>query len=103
MDRDYAPQELNEVDGLEQQDTYTEPTEAPSAKPTIMPIEDPAPPSQGMAAHNTRARKTPEKCIPAMKGNKYAVTMTQIEASLKGSKNAMAMAQMPVKLMSPCP
>ena len=35
-----------------------------------------------------------------MRGNKHAVAMTQIVASLKGSKNAMAMAQMPVKLMS---
>ncbi len=36
-----------------------------------------------------------------MKGNKYAVAMTQIAASLKGSKNAVVMAQMSVKLMSP--
>jgi hypothetical protein len=36
-----------------------------------------------------------------MKGNKYAVAMTQIAASLKDSKHAMAMAQMSVKLMSP--
>ena len=54
-----------------------------------------------MAARNTRARKAPEKYIPAMRGNKYAVAMTQIAASLKGSKNAMAMAQMSVKFMSP--
>ncbi len=27
VDSDYAPQELNEVDGLEQQDTYTAPTD----------------------------------------------------------------------------
>jgi hypothetical protein len=36
-----------------------------------------------------------------MKGNKYAVAMTQIAVSLKKSKHAMAMAQMSVKLMSP--
>jgi hypothetical protein len=54
-----------------------------------------------MAARNTRARKPHEKYIPAMKGNKYDVAMTQIAASLKGSKNAMTMAQMSVKLMSP--
>ena len=35
-----------------------------------------------------------------MKGNKYAVAMTQIATSLKGSKHAMSMAQMSVKLMS---
>ena len=77
------------------------PTEEPSAEPTIVPTEDPTPPSQGMAARNTRAMKAPEKYIPAMGGNKFAVAMTQIAASLKGSKNAMAMAQMSVKLMSP--
>jgi hypothetical protein len=54
-----------------------------------------------MAAHNTRARKAPQKYIPAMRGNKYAFAMTQVVASLKGSKNAMAMAQMSAKLMSP--
>jgi hypothetical protein len=36
-----------------------------------------------------------------MKGNKYAVAMTQIVASLKDSKDAMTMTQMSVKLMSP--
>jgi hypothetical protein len=36
-----------------------------------------------------------------MKGNKYAVAMTQIAAALEKSKHAMAMAQMSVKLMSP--
>ncbi len=36
-----------------------------------------------------------------MSGNKYAVALTQIVASLRGSKNALSMAQMSVKLMSP--
>jgi hypothetical protein len=63
--------------------------------------EDPAAPSQGMAACITRGRKPPEKYLPSMKGNKYAVAMTQIAASLKDSKHAMAMAQMSVKIMSP--
>jgi hypothetical protein len=36
-----------------------------------------------------------------MKGNKYAVAMTEIAALLKDSKHAMAMAQMSVKLISP--
>ncbi len=101
VDSNYAPQELNEVDGLEQQDTNAAPTEEPSADPRIVPTEDPAPPSQGMAAHNARARKPPEKYVPTMKGKKYAVAMTQIAALLKDSKHAMAMAQMSVKLMSP--
>ncbi len=54
-----------------------------------------------MAARNARVRKSPEKYIPNMKGNKYAVAMTQIEESLKDSKHAMAIAQMSVKLISP--
>ncbi len=36
-----------------------------------------------------------------MTGNKYAVVLTQIVASLGGSKNAPSMAQMSVKLMLP--
>ncbi len=36
-----------------------------------------------------------------MKGNKYAVALTQIVASLRGSKNALSMTQMSVKLMLP--
>ncbi len=101
VDIDYAPQELSEGDGLKQQETNAAPTEKPSAEPTIVPTEDPAPPSLGMAACNARARKPCEKYVPTMKGNKYAVVMTQIAALLKDSKHAMAMAQMSVKLMSP--
>jgi hypothetical protein len=54
-----------------------------------------------MAARNARVRKPPEKYVPNMKGNKYAVAMTQIAESLKDIKHAMAMAQMSVKLISP--
>jgi hypothetical protein len=61
VDINYAPQELNEVDGLEQQETKAAPTEEPSFEPTIVPTEDPAPPSLGMAARKARARKPPEK------------------------------------------
>ncbi len=93
MDSDH--QELAFNDGLGQQD---EETQAPPAMPVP---EDPAPPRQGMAARNDRARKPPEKLVPSMKGNKYAVAMTQIAALLEKSKHAMAMAQMSVKLMSP--
>jgi hypothetical protein len=57
--------------------------------------------SQGMAARNARVRKPPEKYVLSMKGNKYAVAMTQIVALLEKSKHAMVMAQMSVKLMSP--
>jgi hypothetical protein len=58
VDSDYAPQELNVVDGLKQQDTNPAPTEEPRAEPTIVPTEDPAPPSLGMAARNARAKET---------------------------------------------
>ncbi len=78
------------------------PTEEPSAEsPTEPTVETHAPsPKKGMAAGNARNRKQPEKYVPSMKGNKYAVALTQIAASLKGSKHAMSMAQMSVKFMS---
>jgi hypothetical protein len=87
-------QEFDFIDGLGQQD---EETQAPPAMPVP---EYPAPPCQGMAARNAKVRKPPEKLVLSMKGNKYAVAMTQIGASLEKSKHAMAMAQMSVKLMS---
>jgi hypothetical protein len=93
-----APQETYFDDGLGQQDEAIPPIQVP---PTVPLPEDPALPSQGLAARNARVRKPPKKYIPSMKGNKYAVAMTQIVASLKDSNHAMAMAQMSVKLMSP--
>ncbi len=93
---DNAPQETYFDDGPREQDEGLPPIQIP---PTLS--EDPALPSQGMAACNARVRKPPEKYVPSMKGNKYAIAMTQIAASLKDSKHAMAMAQMSVKLMSP--
>ena len=91
MDSD--PQEINFDDGLGQQDKAIQ-------APPAMPVpEDPAPPAQGMAACNARVRKPPEKYVSSMKGNKYAVAMTQIRASLRTSKHAVAMAQMSLKLM----
>jgi hypothetical protein len=94
---DAAPQETYFDDGLRQQDEVIPPIQIPPTLP-----EDPALPSQGMAARNARVRKPPEKYVPSMKGNKYVlVAMTQIGASLKDSKHAMAMAHMSVKLMSP--
>jgi hypothetical protein len=101
MDSNYAPQESDEVNGLGQQDTNAAPTEEPSAKPSAKPaVEMQAPsPKKGMAACNARNRKQPEKYIPSMSGNMYAVALTQIAASLKGNKHAMSMAQMLVKFM----
>ncbi len=94
VDNDYVPQGLTKVDGLGQQDRNTAPTEEPSAKPPPEPaVETHAPsPKKGMAAQNARNRKQPEKYAPSMKGNKYAVALTQIAASLKGSKHALSMA-----------
>jgi hypothetical protein len=88
-----TPQETYFDGGPGQQDEVLPSIQIP---PTLS--EDPAPPSQGMAAHNARVRTPPKKYIPCMKGNKCAVVMTQIAASLKGSKHALAMAQMSVKL-----
>jgi hypothetical protein len=45
--------------------------------------------------------KKPSAYTPSITGNKYAVALTQIVASLQGSKNALSMAQMSVKLMLP--
>jgi hypothetical protein len=90
-----APQETYFDDGLGQQDEAIPPIQIPPTLP-----EDPALPSQGMAARNARVSKPHEKYVPSMKENKYSVAMTQIAASLKDSKHAMAMAQMSVKLMS---
>jgi hypothetical protein len=52
-----------------------------------------------MAAQNSRARNVPEKYVPSMKGNKYAIALTQITSSLQGSKDALCMVQRLVKLM----
>ncbi len=63
------------------------PTEETGAKLTAVPtVETKASsPEKGMAARNARNRKQPEKYIASMLGNKYAVALTQIAASLKGS------------------
>jgi hypothetical protein len=87
VDRNYVPQESDEVNGLGQQDTNVAPTEEPRAKPTATPAVETQAPSlkKGVAARNARNRKQPEKYIPSMSGNKYAVALTQIAVSLKGS------------------
>jgi hypothetical protein len=87
-------QDLDFNDGLGQQNKETQ-------APPAMPVpKDPALPCQGMAARNARVRKPPEKYVLSVKGNKYAVAMTQIAASLGTIKHAVAMAQMSVKFMS---
>ncbi len=93
------------IDGLEQQD----PTEGASAVPTSEPTTSPkkvkrpvkkaASPKMGMEAQNSWVRKAPEKYVPSMKGNKYAIALTQITLALQGSKDALCMAQRLVKMM----
>jgi hypothetical protein len=83
------------IDDLKQQD----PTEGASAVPTAEPtnstkkVKSPAKkaasPKTGMAAQNSWVRKEPEKYVPSMKGNKYAIGLT----SLQGSKDTLCMAQ----------
>jgi hypothetical protein len=86
------------IDGLEQQDPTEGAATVPSAEPTNgpkkakSPAKKTAPPKTRMAAQNSRARKAPEKYVPSMKGNKYAITLTQITLLLQGSKDALCMA-----------
>ena len=77
------------------------PTEMPSAKPTVEPIAAPRGSSSPAKRRSTRTVKKPSAYTPSMTGNKYAVALTQIVASLQGSKNALSLAQMSVKLMVP--
>jgi hypothetical protein len=93
------------IDGLKQQDPSKGATAVSSAEPTISPkkakssAKKTAPPKTGMAAQNSRARKSPEKYVPSMKGDNYAIILTQITSLLQGSKDALCMAQRSVKLM----
>jgi hypothetical protein len=70
------------IDGLEQEDPTEGATMVPTAEPTNSPkkakspAKKTAPPKTGMAARNSRARKTPKKDVPSMKGNKYAIALT---------------------------
>ena len=83
MDTD-VPVDNNDImiDGLKQQDP-TEGASVPIAEPTTIPkkvkspVKKVASPKTGMAAQNSRARKEPEKYIPSMKGNKYAIALTR--------------------------
>ncbi len=75
----------------------TEPTTSP--KKAKSPAKKIAPPKTRMAARYSRARKAPEKYVPSMKSNKYAIALTQITSLLKGREDALCMAQRSVKLM----
>ncbi len=109
----YVPLERAEPeDGLGHQDSseperlIMPPTEHSTVKPTMkvastsIPIKNAVSLKKGMAARNARVRKQPKKYVPSMKGNKYAVTLTQIKMSFYGSEDALSMAQRSVKLMS---
>ncbi len=93
------------IDGLKQQDHTEGAAAVPTAEPTTSskkaksPAKKIAPPKMGMAARNSSARKAPEKYVPSIKGNKYAITLTQITLLLQGSKDTLCMAQRLVKLM----
>ncbi len=87
----YVPEVHNkiDVDGIGQQESSkrfyihtVEPTTVPEVAQAVLP-------KKGMAVRNIRLRKQPKKYIPSMKGNKYAVALTQIVASLKESKDAI--------------
>ncbi len=93
------------IDGLKQQDPTEGAAAVPAAEPTNSPKKAKSPakktahPKMGMAAQNSRARKILEKYVPGMRGNKYAIALTQITLSLKGSKDSLCMVQRLVKLM----
>jgi hypothetical protein len=105
MDTD-VPVDNNDImiDGLKQQDP-TEGASVPIAEPTTIPkkvkspVKKVASPKTGMASQKSCARKAPKKDVPSMKGNKYAIALTQITMLLQGSKDALCMAQRLVKLM----
>ncbi len=93
------------IDGLKQQDptegaamvSTAEPTTSP--KMVKSPVKKVASPQMGMAAQNSWVRTAPEKYVPSMKGNKYAIALTQTTLLLQGSKDALCMAQRLVKFM----
>ncbi len=76
------------IDGLEQQDPTEGAIAMPTSEPTTStkmaksPAKKTAPPKTGMAAQNSCARKAPEKYVPRMKGNKYAIALTTQITSL---------------------
>ncbi len=93
------------IDGLKQQDPTDIAAAVLVAEPTTSPkkiksaVKKVASPKAGMAAQNSRVRKSPEKYAPIMRGNKDAITLTQITLLLQGSEDALCMAQRLVKLV----
>ncbi len=93
------------VDGLKQQDLAGGAASVPTAEPTTSPkkvkspVKKAASPKTGMAAQNSRVRKAPKKYVLSIKGNKYAIALTQIIMLIQGSKDALCTAQRSVKLM----
>jgi hypothetical protein len=93
------------IDGLEQQDPTEGAVAVPNSEPTtstkktMSPVKKVASPKTGMTARNSWVRKAPEKYVPSMKGNKYAIALTQITLLFQGSKDALCMAQRLVKLI----
>jgi hypothetical protein len=92
--------------GLKQQNPAEGATAVSTAEPTTSPkkvlnspVNKVASPKMGMAAQHSWVRKAPEKYVPSMKGNKYAIALTQITSLLQGSKDALCMSQRLVKLM----
>ncbi len=83
------------IDGLKQQDPAEGAAVVPAAEPTNVPkkvkspVKKVASPKMGMAAQHSCARKTPETFVPSMKGNQYAISLTQITLLLQGSKDAL--------------
>jgi hypothetical protein len=93
------------IDALEHQNPTEGAAAVPIAEPTTSPkkakspAKRTAPPKTGVAAQNSRAKKALEKYGPSMKGNKYAIALTQITLSLQGSNDTLCMAQRSVKMM----
>ncbi len=90
----YVPLERAEPEvGLRHQDpSKTEhlimpPTEHLTVKATTkvagtpIPVKNAVSLKKGIAARSARVRKQPKRYVPSMKGNKYAVALTQIKMS----------------------
>jgi hypothetical protein len=60
------------------------PTDEPTTIPKKVkcPVKKVASPKTGIAAQKSRARKAPEKYVPSMRGNKYAIALIQITSLL---------------------
>jgi hypothetical protein len=61
-----------------------EPTNIPNKVKS--PVKRVASPRTGMAAQNSWVRKAPKKYVLSMKGNKYAIALTQLTLLLQGSE-----------------